>query len=78
MTRIVKRNPKNALWDTFNDVFNPQRQPLDTVLFRRLEVRFIVQESPIDQRVEGSFLYRCPLSINSAKFSFSRNGTEII
>ncbi len=49
----------------------------DTVLFKRLKVHFIVQESPIYQRVEGGLLYQSPLSVNSAKFSFFRNTTEI-
>ncbi len=39
--------------------------------FRHLQVRWIVQESPIYHHVEGSFLFQNPLSVNSAKFSFS-------
>ncbi len=42
------------------------------------EVRWIVQESPIYHRVEESLLYQNPLSVNSAKFSFSRYTTEFI
>ncbi len=43
--------------------------------FRHLYVRWIVQESPIYHRVEESLLYQNPLSVNSAKFSFSRYTT---
>ncbi len=46
--------------------------------FRRFKIRFIVQESSIYQRVEESLLYQSPLSVNSAKFSFCRNTTEIL
>ncbi len=37
--------------------------------FRHFYVRWIVQESSIYHRVEGSSLYQNPLSVNSAKFS---------
>ncbi len=46
-----------------------------TVFFRHFKVRWIVQESPIYHRVEGSLLYQNPLAVNSAKFSFSRYTT---
>ncbi len=38
--------------------------------FMHVEVRWIVQESPIYHRVEGSLLYMNPLSVNSANFIF--------
>ncbi len=45
--------------------------------FKSFKVRFIVQESPIYQHVGGSLLYQSPLSVNSAKFSFFCNTTEM-
>ncbi len=38
--------------------------------FRHLQVRWIVQESPIYHRVEESLLYQNPLSVNLANFHF--------
>ncbi len=35
------------------------------VLFRHFKVRWIVEESPVYHRVEGSLLYQNPLSVNS-------------
>ncbi len=43
--------------------------------FRHFKIRGIVQESAIYHRVEGSLLCQNPLSVKSAKFSFSRYAT---
>ncbi len=43
--------------------------------FRHLKARWIIQESPIYHCVEKSLLYQNPLSVNSAKVSFSRYTT---
>ncbi len=46
-----------------------------TVFFRPFEVRWYVLESPLYHHVEGSLLYKNPLSVNLAKVSFYRDTT---